>query len=68
MDHPLLERAQAALEESRRLGEVRDKIFKDMTDIAIHRLIVARVNEQAVIDAEEKVVKASTEALRIARL
>ena len=63
----LFERAQAAVEESRRLHRVRDQIFEDMRQIAAQRLVAARATERWFHDTEQKLVKAASEALRPAR-
>ena len=65
---PLLERAQAAMDESRRLQRARHRIFEHMMDIAVTRLIVAREMERRLRETELELVAASTEALRIAKL
>ena len=64
MASDLWERAEAAIEETRRLVETRRRLLDQMMDIAVHRIIVAQDAERRLHGAERRLVAANTPAIR----
>ena len=64
MTRDLWERAEAVIEETRRLVEMRRHLLEQMTDIAVHRWIVAQDAGRCLQGAEQRLVEANAPAIR----